>query len=221
MAKMPPWTQAEDDILIQMHRSGASSPKIAAMLSGSGRTQRAVNHRIFDLGLPLRPKRNFYGTIEYRIWAGVIARCYNPNRPAFSTYGAVGISVCDRWRKGDAVLSGFELFLADMGPCPSETHSIDRWPDMAGNYEPGNCRWATKLEQANNRRNTRRIVYRGVEMALTDAVRLAGSVIHSETAWIRIKTGWTPEKAVETPKLMESHAAAYWSRFKSRLAALT
>jgi hypothetical protein len=74
-------------------------------------------------------------------------RCNNPNNHAFDRYGGRGITVCDRWRS-------FENFLADMGERPPGM-SIDRWPDNDGNYEPGNCRWATSREQRLNQRRQR------------------------------------------------------------------
>ena len=83
---------------------------------------------------------------EYRAWAAMKTRCYNPKSDSFSYYGGRGIQVCDRW------LHSFENFLADVGKRPSPKHSLDRYPNTNGNYEPGNCRWATKHEQALNRR---------------------------------------------------------------------
>lgn len=76
------------------------------------------------------------------------ARCHRPSDPRFSYYGGRGISVCDRWRED------FAAFFADMGPRPSSKHSIDRI-NNDGNYEPGNCRWATQKEQMNNTRRNK------------------------------------------------------------------
>ena len=90
-------------------------------------------------------------TPEYKCWCHIIERCTNPNYPEWRYYGGRGIKVCKRWMR-------FENFLEDMGPRPScptpHAFSIDRYPDNDGNYEPGNCRWATPVEQNANRRGT-------------------------------------------------------------------
>ncbi len=82
----------------------------------------------------------------YSTWQNMRQRCVNPKHPAYSHYGERGVTVCERWS------NSFKAFLEDMGEKPSPELSIDRI-DNDGNYEPGNCRWATKSQQMLNRRS--------------------------------------------------------------------
>jgi len=86
---------------------------------------------------------------EYISWRGMCDRCYRLNATNYKYYGAKGVKVYGGWR-GDG---GFKKFLEHIGPRPSDNHSIDRFPDRDGNYEPGNVRWANKQEQSAGRKD--------------------------------------------------------------------
>jgi hypothetical protein len=101
-------------------------------------------------------------TNEYFAWSSMIQRCYKENAESFPLYGGRGITVCDRWKES------FLLFFEDMGTKPSPTHSLDRWPNKNGNYEPTNCRWATRREQSYNRRSNVLFEINGIEKSLED-----------------------------------------------------
>lgn len=100
---------------------------------------------------------------EYRIYYGMLNRCYNKNVPNYQNYGGRGISVCGRWL-GE---QGFINFLTDMGKRP-RGKTIDRFPDKNGNYEPGNCRWATDGEQSRNKRTNVYFEMNGIKMVIKD-----------------------------------------------------
>lgn len=131
---------------------------------------------------------------ERAIWNAMLRRCTNETASDYPRYGGRGITVCERWRN-------FHSFYADMGERP-EGCSLDRI-DNDGNYEPGNCRWATWIEQANNKRTNRVVTYRERQMSVADAARLAGAGVSRESAHSRLKRGWSVEDAVETPHLFQ------------------
>lgn len=127
------------------------------------------------------------GTPEYNAWRSMISRCADLSN---LRYGGRGIRVCERW------LGSFPAFLEDMGRRPSPGHSIDR-KDNDGNYEPGNCRWATVDEQARNRSNTVRLTFRGETLLLLDwCERLE---LDPELVRSRIDRGWSAEDAFTKP----------------------
>lgn len=127
-----------------------------------------------------RATHNMTRTTEYNTWIKIRDRCKNPRNNKFSDYGGRGISVCERW---DA---SFEAFFADMGPKPKRSWSIDRI-NVDGNYEPGNCRWASPATQSNNRRITRMVEYEGRQIPLAEACQIAG--INYRTAMWRLNRG--------------------------------
>jgi hypothetical protein len=132
---------------------------------------------------------------EYAVWLGIRRRC-SPGPDAHSRYYGRGIRVCDRW------MNSFDAFYEDMGPRPSPGHSIDRI-DNDGHYEPGNCRWATREEQANN--TSRAYPRYEVLGRLYTAAQLAKlSGVRHDTIKTRVRRGWSLERAVsEIPRFRE------------------
>lgn len=137
------------------------------------------------------------GTKTHRVWKSMVARCHIPSATGFHNYGARGISVCSRWRES------FSHFLTDMGECPAGM-SIDR-SDVNGNYEPGNCRWATRVEQGANKRNNVTF-FVGVQLTMAQAAEKAG--ISYDAMRARRGRGWPDDVAVTSGR----HAKRYAHR---------
>lgn len=104
----------------------------------------------------------FHELPEYGSWSNAIQRCTNKKRKGYSSYGGRGIQVCEAWRKS------FWQFYLDMGPKPTPSHTLDRYPDRNGNYAPSNCRWATPKEQSNNAGFNVLLKYKGESRSPTE-----------------------------------------------------
>ena len=135
-------------------------------------------------------------TPTYRSWHMMLQRCGNPNNHAYARYAGRGIKVCERWKK-------FSSFLEDMGERPAGT-TLDRI-NNDGNYEPGNCRWATPLEQAFNSSRIRRVEFNGKSGSVSYWSRITG--IHVQTLVSRFQKGWTAAEALTTPPGEKRRAA--------------
>lgn len=136
-------------------------------------------------------------TKEYATWGRIKQRCFNPKTEFFADYGGRGITMYGEWRES------FPRFLADMGPCPlGPGYSIDRWPNNNGNYEPGNCRWATDAQQRLNTRSNYRITFNDETMTLkewADRLHIHRTVISKRI----VKLGWSVAQALSTPRLRQ------------------
>lgn len=148
-----------------------------------------------------KKKRKTHGmskTAEFRAWQGLRNRCENPNNKDYADYGGRGVAVSERWVKGDSLKGGFLCFLEDVGRRPSNKHSIDRYPDKNGNYEPGNVRWATWQEQQNNRRSNCVVEFMGELRTIKQWSKRKG--INHNTLWHRLNDmGWSIEKSLTYP----------------------
>jgi hypothetical protein len=129
------------------------------------------------------------GSPEYRSWAKMRRRCRDTKDNRYPRYGGRGITVCERWEN-------FELFLADMGPKPTQKHTIHR-KDNDLNYEPGNCCWADIKTQERNRSNNRLLTVSGETKCLSEWAEGIGADM--KTLWQRLHRGWSPERTVSTP----------------------
>lgn len=125
---------------------------------------------------------------EYGIWESMKKRCNNPTNKAYKYYGGRGIRVCDRWS------TSFEDFYSDMGPRPSNDHTLERI-DSDGDYCPTNCRWATWEEQRRNIRSNRRVDLNGKSTILKDAADILG--LSYNRLKYRLSRDYSFEDAVE------------------------
>lgn len=132
---------------------------------------------------------------EYMIWACIVQRCTNPKNKRYPSYGGRGIKMCERWRHSPS------LFVEDMGPRPSERHSVERI-DNDGNYEPSNCKWADDYEQANNSRQNVFMTFNGKTQTVAEWSReqfVAEQGITMFRIRGRLAWGWTDEEALTVP----------------------
>ena len=159
----------------------------------SGKTQSCgciSRERIISLS-KARSTHGKSGTRIYHIWQKMKQRCYNEHIDGYKYYGGRGIIICDEWR------NNFEFFYKwSISNGYTDKKTIDRI-EVNGNYEPSNCRWVTSKEQANTRRSNRIINYKGESKSMKQWADEKG--IGYNALCIRIKKGWSIEKALETP----------------------
>jgi hypothetical protein len=129
-------------------------------------------------------------TPEWKAWRNMKTRCSNQNIEEYHRYGGRGIKVCEIW------WNSFEQFYQDMGSRPSSGHTLDRI-DNDGDYEPGNCRWITRKEQAQNRESNRRLTLDGITRTMAEWADACG--VKADTIGRRLRLGWSAEKALNTP----------------------
>ena len=128
-------------------------------------------------------------TRTYGSWRSMVYRCTNPNRPEYPRYGGRGIMVCEKWLS-------FDSFLLDMGVCPSKKHTIERIDNDKG-YNPDNCKWATYIENLNNKSTTVKYTHNGQTMSIAQWARTKG--FSRGKLWKRLHRGWSFEKAINKP----------------------
>jgi hypothetical protein len=121
-------------------------------------------------------------TRELMAWRGMITRCFASANPGYKNYGGRGITVSSAWRRS------FKTFLRDVGPCPGPGYSIDRKNNDKG-YSKANCWWATRSQQAANKRNNRKLTVRGCTLHVSAWARETG--LHVQTILDRLRRGWS------------------------------
>jgi hypothetical protein len=132
------------------------------------------------------------GSPTHNSWRSMMGRCYTPSDTSYRHYGAIGIRVCERWWS-------FINFKSDMGLRPAGM-SLDRWPNKNGNYEPGNCRWATRIQQGNNTRDNIVLTARGKTQTICEWARQQ-SVPRGRIYNRIFRYRWSVEDAIFNPKL--------------------
>ncbi len=128
------------------------------------------------------------GTLTYKRWKSMQSRCHSVNSKSYQNYGGRGIKVCEQW------LYSFDNFLKDMGECPSAEYTLERINNQ-GNYEPLNCKWATKKEQNRNTSRNRLIQYKGETHCIGEWAEILG--ISKNTIYKRLYRGLSIDEALK------------------------
>jgi len=129
-------------------------------------------------------------TPAYRSWDAMKDRCLNPRSKDYHRYGGAGVKIHPEW------VDDFAAFFRHIGPRPKGT-SLDRYPDNAGDYVPGNVRWATPRQQTRNLRTNRLLMVNGETRCMSEWCELRGLPVN--TVFMRLESGWSAERAIETP----------------------
>lgn len=147
-------------------------------------------HKLVSLCMPRKVEQRSEKHPLYCCWRMMKSRCSDKKSDSYGSYGGRGISVCSQWRES------FWKFCEDMGPRPSPKHTVDRINNN-GNYEPGNCQWATQERQCRNRRDNRWVSAFGcfaLVLEWADCTKIPRALIIR-----RLDRGWPPEDAVSKP----------------------
>lgn len=181
----------EDNFLIEKYKVNKGLGKFCSRKC-SRRSKTGINVASYKHGGSIGGKKSS----EYNVWQAMKSRCNNISDSQYRNYGGRGIKVCDRWLGID----GYTNFFKDLGKRPNAVdsngkslYSIDRI-DVNGNYEPSNCRWATRVEQANNMRTNRKILHKGENRTVSEWSSIFG--IDKNLIYERLNRGWDVEKAI-------------------------
>ena len=149
--------------------------------------------RIVSCGCKKASLNGLSNSKTYAAYYSMLSRCYREKDISYPHYGGKGITVCDRWRES------FENFYEDVGEPPTSNHSLDRFPNVNGNYEPSNFRWATNSQQQGNRTISKMLTYNNETLCAYHIARKYG-VVSPQVFSKRINDGWDIERALKTPK---------------------
>ncbi|STP30711.1 Uncharacterised protein [Enterococcus durans] len=152
-------------------------------------------------------KHGMSGTRIYKTWHNIRSRCKNPNASKYENYGGKGITICEEW---DSSFENFYEWAMENGY--EEGLTIDRI-DATGNYEPGNCRWATYKEQNNHLSTNHLITFKGETHNITEWAEIVG--LSKKCLSERIRRGWEVERALTTSKIDMSNFGNYMKERKS------
>lgn len=144
-----------------------------------------TKERVAQANTRTKTTHGMWKTPEYTIWGGIKNRCNNPKDKDYDKYGGRGISMSSEWE------NSFSTFMRDMGTRTSKTHTVERI-DNNGDYCKSNCKWATRKEQANNRRNSQYVEYQGKTFTISQFSRRLG--VKDYIVRYRIGLGWSTER---------------------------